>query len=269
MSDDLCRAFDACISLREEADALHAREKYLRACQRLRGLGEAVRVDPVTNGGVVVAHRLVTKHAVPADTPLTAFPPDGVIVGARRRADGRDAAYGPLAGRATSEEMAVLAAYAVPVAGFPPLTAVVADFAPPPPPGAVEPEPPRPDLAAHWTTDVHDSNPFEGLKKDGPGAIRTLAQVALAYMRKVQLEANVRVAAAPGRPTVVLSVRDIDEGEVLKTGRPPVFLLGGDVATTELVVAEILRNQRADDGLAPDARLSADTLRAMAGLGPR
>jgi len=228
---------------REAADALHARDRYVAACAAMPGLGQRVRTDAVADGGgPAIAYRIVATADIEEGAVISAFPADGVMVrdplmscaelvetGGVLATNG-DAVYGPLA-ESRPYDVEAMVDYAVPVSGFDPVYAVVPDMQLEHPPAT----------CAHWTEDVHSENIYEGLEKRGEPAIRTLAQITVAYLCKVTLLSNVRMEFAAGRPAVIVALRDIRAGEVVRTGRPPLFHLGGDRETAGRICEEIVR----------------------------
>ena len=90
-----------------------------------------------------------------------------------------------------------------------------------------------PDICGIWVQDVVAHDPYDALEQV-PEAVPTFAQVTLSYLQKVSANANVRVGAASGQPTVLLATRKIEKGEILRTGRPPLHWIG-DRGYTEAV----------------------------------
>lgn len=112
-----------------------------------------------------------------------------------------------------------------------------------------------PDRGGIWVQDVvaAANNPYDALKQT-PDAVPTFAQVTINYLQKVSARANVRVVAAEGRPTVLVAVRAIKEGETLRTGRPPAYWIANP-DYTQAVFEHIKAN--------PGPEIDPDTLRTM------
>jgi len=132
---------------------------------------------------------------------------------------------------------------AVAISGFAPAEVAVSH---------IEGPPHAPDVAGIWVKDVTDGSPYDALMQV-PEAVATFAQATLNYLKRVQAEANVRVDRAAGQPAVLVAIREIKVGEVLKTGRPPLFWIGNRTYT-EKVYEHLAR---------PGLNAIPDTLREM------
>lgn len=215
-----------------------ARLRYAKACDTAP-LGQCLRVEERPDG---TGFRLVATADIGANVAVTAFAADAAVMRQPPRAPPHDPpgfctvqhrgraylAAGPLT--ATPVELASSLGFAAaPVLGFPPATMVVSRF---------EAEaPPPPDRAALWVGDAADGSPYEGVPRTD-AAVPTLAHLTVAYLGKTIARANVRVAAAPGRPTVLLTTREVREGEELLTSRTPCHWLGPEC--TEKVLAHLV-----------------------------
>lgn len=242
-------------SRREAAEAERQRGRYLDACGRVSSLGRAVKVKERADS---TGFYLVATRSVPPGVPLTAFPPDLVLVerprtcpllgdGAVVKWEGANCnAYGPYSGEPRETVAYIANTCSVRVEGFGIVDAVAAA----PPNG----QPPRPDLAAHCVEDVFE-DPYGGIRRE-EACVPPLAQATIGYLQKVAALSNVKVEARPGEAAVLVSLREIGAGERLRTGRPPLHHLEGDAALAEKIVEALL--ERSD--------FSRNSLRQMVGL---
>lgn len=269
---------------RWQADLVAALRRY-QACCDAAPLGQQIEVADQTPGLPALGFRLVTTSEVEMGRPLTAFPADAMVMElprSRRRdwdgqtcrttgLDGAAFAYryfndiGKFRGSGPALHLAVAAAgagvpaplthdeatlkhhfryCAAPVAGFAPACVIVTN---------TEGARPTPDKAAMWVEDVADVDPYDSLVQSDE-AVPTFAQITVSYLNKIAALANVRVCAAPGRPTVLIAVRTIPKGEVLRTGRPPLYWIGSSSYTEKIY--EHLKAQ-------PAPSLPGDVLREM------
>jgi hypothetical protein len=219
------------------ADLAAARERYEKACAGLPDPPIRVEIRPDGTGFLLRAEARIGK-----ERPITAFAADAMVMLQPQNAPPhnpagfceflhqgmRYLAAGPLT--ETPVELENSADFcAAPVRGFPPASAVVSRFE--------TLEPPPPDRAAIWVGDAAGGDPYEGVPRT-PESVPTLAQLTVAYLGKTIARANVRVGVAPGRPTVLISLRDIEEGEELMTSRTPYHWLKEEY--TEKVLEHLL-----------------------------
>ena len=261
--------FDMICNARDGSALGAAREKYVAACKKLP-LGQQIEIAERKDG---TGYVLVATSLISRGRPITAFAADAAVMhmqgsqkkehepvfkGSLGAGDPRWVrACGPFAdscaAQANNARFANAMAFtSAPVVGFPPIVAVVSD----------QESDPTPDLAGIWVAGVVDSNPFEDLKQDDD-ALPTWAQIAVDYLRVVRGESNVRVAVERGMPPVVLALRDIQPGEILKTGRPPSFWMDAEFA--QKVIDVVMTHQTAvlDEIREAGAAVSRSDVEAM------
>lgn len=260
---DPAEVFATLTQARALGDAIAAGAAYQQKCAAMPGLGVAVRLAPPAEAGG--RPRLVAVADIPERAPITAFPPDLVVyahAGDRFAHDCR-----PEAERLPAESwQRAVDHYAIPLAGFPPLVALVGD--PSAPAAAV-----RPPAAAAFVADVVDANPYmdcfstadaEGHLAWTAENIPALARAAAAHLDRIAAASNARVGCAVGSPTVLLATRPIAAGEAIVAGRRPHYWLGCDDALTEAILAELLAT--AARAGAPKGPAEARELRIQLGL---
>lgn len=247
--------FDLIRKARDGSALINAREKYIAKCENLP-LGQQVEVIALEDSTGFV---LRAKTKIDRGRPITGFAADAVVMPCNSTEGAKKTplellfngslgfgkpqwvrASGPFAVACGARSDNALFANAMafssaPVVGFPPITAVISD-----------PEiNPKPDLAGIWVAGVVDGNPFEALKVEDE-ALPTWAQITVSYLALVRARSNVRVAVEKGMPPVVLALRDIDPGEILKTGRPPAFWMDEEFA--QRVIDTIMTHQSCEEG---------------------
>lgn len=236
-------------------DLLGASKKYNQCFSSFRALGRRIAIEGLE------PPTLKTKVAVAQATVLTGFPNHAIIMKVVRIPKSQPAkdgaflyfsapsphtkgrtehflAYGPLVEKMDPSAFLELRKdCSAPLLGFMPAIELVAD--------------PSHDFAerdaAHWVGHVFTSNPFEALNPI-PEAIPTFAQVTLAYLGRILAESNVMLTCAKGDVTCLISTRDIEAGEELKTGRPPVYWMG-DPEYMEKVLQYILEQKKKENTL--------------------
>jgi hypothetical protein len=225
-------------------------------------LGQQIRL-----GETALGLRLVATSAIDMGRPITAFAGDVLVAPAGGAGDkcgtsGEDGSTGVkwcyfanksqlyLAASRTAHSpeylQYVYGVAAVNIVGFAPATRAATH---------IEALVHTPDRGGIWVQDVvaAANNPYDALTQT-PDAVPTFAQVTINYLQKVSARANVRVVAAAGRPTVLVAVRAIKEGETLRTGRPPAYWIANpDYA--QAVFEHIKAN--------PGPEIDPDTLRTM------
>lgn len=265
---------------RWQADLVAAFERY-HANSDASTLGQQIEVVPRDNN---TGFRLVANSNIEMGRPLTAFDAGALVmliphqrdwdgqVGefhSSRKKDTPALAYryfsdpsknnptGPpklhlAVGPLTADEATLKHHFrhcASPVVGYAPAHVVVSD---------TEGAQPTPDKAAMWVEDVVDLNPYDSLIQSSD-AIPTFAQVTVAYLKKVAALANVRVGTAEDIPTVIIAVRAILKGEVLRTGRPPLYWIKSR-AYAELIYEHLLADRARRASLSAEAGESDPSL---------
>ena len=248
------------------ADARRQAGRYAEACGSSPGLGGAVRVE---------GDALVAVRDIPGGTPITAFPADVAVYA--DPSGGTHAIDMRRAGQGFEAEALGFAVkhFAMPLAGYAPLVAIVAD------PTAKHI---APDMAGALVGDVVSENPYHSVLGISPesgtaGAsggtdsaaaappgwseamVPAIAQVAAAHIARIGAESNARVGCAPGRPIVVISNRAIRAGEPIVSGRRPLYWMGNDTRLAEAVFSHLAKEQAA-------THAQLDELRAQIGLPP-
>lgn len=252
MAAPLTEVYEKIVSAREAESVLRARDAYLEECSRMP-LGQYVEVRPTRLG-----FELRANSDIPDETPVCAFAPDAMaVVGSPRRSppNGKRIVwggqgtniYGPLSTSETEATLDLLMdSSRIPVTGFLPANSILFD--------APLERPPTPDLAACYVGSVVKGDPYEGLDipAEGPysdGLVRTLAQITVAYIQKIQALGNVFIGTCPGKPAVLITTRPISKGEVLRTGRTPLHLLKGRVDLLRAIERTLKENLPAAQGI--------------------
>lgn len=251
------RLFDQLTAARAHSDAIAAAKKYEEACSAFPGLGTA-KIHESTNADGEITRTLVAAKHIPANTAITAFPPDVVVYNAPPRDDtfALDTRDGDeMLARETLQHL--VDHFKLPVVGFPPLIAIASD------PSA---RTVKPDAAAILARDVIDENPYLPLIRPGPGGpgwseedLPKFAAAVAKHISVIALKSNANVRCAAGKPAMLFAVRDIVPGEAIISPRLPLYWLGDDEVLAEAIV-------RAMD---PKTDKERSDLRAQIGLSPK
>lgn len=121
---------------------------------------------------------------------------------------------------------------------------------------------PRPEAAAAWVGSVAETNPYEGLVADDE-SIPEFARATIAYLMAVESKSNVFLARDASGVIVLLAARAIAAGEVLRTGRPPLYYLPAATGTAyaEKIFAWLTSAERKQ--FLDACEFGADQLRVM------
>lgn len=264
---DASKYFKCLLAIRESSEADDARQGYIAQCKSMPTFGHRIAVwERDDNTGFF----LETTGPICEGTPITAFPPDAVVVEDPPRpplqglgkevvvADKTYNMYGPLALSESPDTLAHLfGECAFPTVGYQPFGKAI--FNPSPR------EAPTPDLAGFCVADVFEGNPYDGLLRTDE-AVPTLAQATVAYLQKAQALANVTMMVSPNVPTALVAIRNIGLGEVLRTGRPPLFHLDNDAALAEKIATLLWGKFHNAQGDSFFAGITRQGLRQMIGL---